>query len=106
MEEYLVEINFSQRVRRERDFLHGEYLVNLLVNVPDKTTRSCTVRFLLAKLCLSWVKLKVGAGRLIKASLTREIVPSLLPVSTSHIDLLYCKNYTYHAYMSAILIQQ
>lgn len=65
------------------------------MNVPDNTTRSCKVRPLLAKLCLSWVKLKEGAGIFAKASLFIDTVPSLLPVSTSHMGLLNCKYYIY-----------
>jgi len=37
--------------------------------------------------------LKKGAGRLAKASPLMDTLPSLLPVSTSHIGLLNCKYY-------------
>lgn len=63
----------------------------IYINVPDNTTRSCRVRPLLAKFCMSWVKLKLGPGILAKASLLFDTVPSLLPVSTSHIGLSNCK---------------
>lgn len=78
-------------------FISHSYYVHLTQlcteNVPDNTTRSCTVSFLLSKLCLSWVMLKKGAGRLAKASPLMDTLPSLLPVSTSHIGLLNCKYY-------------
>lgn len=51
------------------------------------------MRLLLAKDCLRVVKLKNGEGMLASASDAREILPSLLPVSTSHIDLLNCINH-------------
>jgi hypothetical protein len=41
------------------------------------------------------VKLKLGGGRFIKADVLLETLPSLLPVSTSHIGFWNCKYYTY-----------
>jgi len=40
------------------------------------------------------VKLKNGDGMLAWASEARDMVPSLLPVSTSHIDLLNCNHHS------------
>lgn len=57
---------------------------------PERTTRSFTVRLLLAKDCLRVVKLENGEGMLAKASESSETFPSRLPVSTSHMDLLNC----------------
>ena len=59
--------------------------------IPDSTTRSWTVRPLLAKLCLRELKLKTGGGMLARASEASDTLPSLLPVSTSHIGFLNYK---------------
>lgn len=66
----------------------------MMMMIPERTTRSMTERLLLAKACLRVVKLENGVGMLARASDARDRVPSLLPVSTSHIDLLNCTRAT------------
>lgn len=54
------------------------------IKLPDKITRSLTVRPLFSKICLRVVKLENGDGILPVTSDDRETVPSLLPVKTGH----------------------
>ena len=65
-------------------------------SLPDKTTSSWTERLLLAKDCFRVVKLKNGDGMLARASDLRDMIPSLLPVSTSQIGLWNCNNFHKH----------
>ena len=76
------------------------YLKKSLDNVPDKTTRSCTLRPLIAKFWTGLVKLEKREGILAKASEIRDTLPSLLPVRTSHNGLWNCKViFSAHSYM-------
>lgn len=52
------------------------------INLPDKRTRSFKLSPWLAKLVCKRVKLKLGPGMLLLASVTFDIDPSLLPVGT------------------------
>ena len=60
------------------------------IGVPDSTTRSTSLRPLLANNCFRLVKLADAGGMLLLTSDARETTPSLLPVYTSHRSFLYC----------------
>ena len=63
------------------------------LKIPDKATRSSIESPFLRKMSLMTLKLEKAVGILREASKADDIVPSLLPVGTSHKGLPY---YEYH----------
>ena len=70
--------------------------------VPDRTTRSLTLKPTDWNDAFNWVMFMKGAGSLFKASEALETVPSLRPNSTCHDGPLICKK---TATFSALVLQ-
>jgi len=64
-------------------------------DLPDRATKSSPDSPLWEKLCRSCDKLKVGPGNFM-VSLALDVLPSFLPLGTSHVGPPDCRIYLYH----------